>query len=386
MKRSTTNQNSVKLKRVLLVPIIAVVGLFPVSQAFADPLEDQIRQLQTEVNSFQAQAGQLRAEADTLQNALRSLTAEKNAIQAQLDLTQAKLDKLNADITANQQKMTRQQSVLSETISDLAAEGTTSPIELLASSGSIGDFIDRQGYRSSVQLQIESSIKQVKAIKIELAKQKQLVEITLNDQKGQRDQLASKEAEQAQLLAATQGQEAQYRQMASQKSSEIAAKRAAQAAAMRARGGGSGISYGSTSYPWGTNPSRSDMAYNDYCQYYDGRGSAVDDWGYCKWQCVSHVAWKLATDGRGNSGFRGLGHAMYWRYAGTGVVWNDLQPGDVIVEQVGGYGHVMYVEWVSGGQVGISQMNVPYDSGRYSTDTYSMSRLQSGGYDARRFH
>lgn len=129
----------------------------------------------------------------------------------------------------------------------------------------------------------------------------------------------------------------------------------------------------------------STMAYDDYCRYYSG-GSAADPWGYCKRQCVSYVAWKLNTDGRGNSGYSGLGNASGWGYGGYGVSMSSVQPGDVIVWYIGYYGHVMYVEWTDGSQVGISQMNVPYDSGAYSTKTYSMGELQSGAYEARRFH
>jgi surface antigen len=150
---------------------------------------------------------------------------------------------------------------------------------------------------------------------------------------------------------------------------------------MRAAGGGEGIVYGSSSYPW----MNSSMQYDDYCRYYSG-GSAADPWGYCKRQCVSYVAWKLNTDGRGNRGYSGLGNASNWGYGGYGVSMGSVQPGDVIVWYIGYYGHVMYVEWADGGQVGISQMNVPYDSGAYSTKTYSMSELQSGAYEARRFH
>lgn len=384
MKRSTTNQLSKKFSRALIIPVIVAVGLFQFTQVthvFADTYDDQINQLQNDINGYQAEAGRLQAESNTLQNAINALSAQKMAIQGQIDLSQAKLNQLTDEIAKNQIKLEKQQKVLGSTISDLSAESTTSPIELLAGSHSIGDFIDRQEYRSSVQDQIQNAITTVKALKVELATQKKEVEAVILDQQKQHDLLSSKEAEQASLLAQTQGQEAQYQNMVAQKNSQVSALRAQQAAAMRAANASNGTVYGSSSYPW----MDSSMQYDDYCNYYSG-GSAADPWGYCKRQCVSYVAWKLNSDGRGNRGYSGLGNANNWGAGGSYVPVADVQPGDAIIWYIGSYGHVMYVDYVSGDTVGISQMNVPYDSGKYSTSTYSKRTLSNGAYEVRRFH
>lgn len=382
MKRSTTPIFRQKVMRATLVVAAVLVSLsMPTLPVAADTYDDQIAALQNQINGFQSEAARLRGEANTLQNQINVLSAQKSAIQVQVDLNEAKRAQLIEEIEKNQIKLEKQQSVLSSTISDLSVESTTSPIELLAGSNSIGDFIDSQEYRNSVQDQIQIAITTVKELKAKLAAQQKEVEAVLVDQKKQRDLLAQKEAEQASLLAQTQGQEAQYQQMVADSNSKVASLRAAQAAAMRAAGAGEGVVYGSSSYPW----MNSSMQYDDYCRYYSG-GSAADPWGYCKRQCVSYVAWKLNTDGRGNSGYSGLGNANQWGAGGRYVNAYDVQPGDVIIWYVGGYGHVMYVEYVSGDTVGISQMNVPYDSGQYSTTTYSKSRLSGGAFEVRRFH
>lgn len=382
MKRSTTPTFKQKVIRAGLVVAAVLVSLsMPTMPVAADTYDDQIAELQNQISGFQAEAARLRGEANTLQNQINVLSAQKSAIQVQVDLNEAKLAQLNDEIQKNQIKLEKQQAVLSSTISDLSVESTTSPIELLAGSNSIGDFIDSQEYRNSVQDQIQIAIRTVQELKAKLAAQKKEVEGVLVDQKKQRDLLAQKEAEQASLLAQTQGQEAQYQQMVADSSAKVASLRAAQAAAMRAAGAGEGIVYGSSSYPW----MNSSMQYDDYCRYYSG-GSAADPWGYCKRQCVSYVAWKLNTDGRGNYGYSGLGNANQWGAGGRYINAYDTQPGDVIIWYVGGYGHVMYVEYVSGDTVGISQMNVPYDSGQYSTTTYSKGQLSGGAFEVRRFH
>lgn len=235
-QRSTTNQFGVRLSHLLTALVLTVAGLFLLNNTvFAESLSEKISNLQAQIDQHQAEADRLRSEGDSLQNALNLLTAEKNALQAQLDLSQAEYDRLSAQIAENQKKLERQQDVLSETISELSVESSTSPIELLAGSRSIGDFIDRQEYRSSVQEQIEAAIGVVKKLKAELAEQKKAVEVVLAEQKVQRDQLAAKEAEQAALVAATRSQEGAYNAHVEDLQKQKAEAQAALAASFRNR-------------------------------------------------------------------------------------------------------------------------------------------------------
>ena len=339
--------------------------LMPGSYVFADRFDDQINQLQSEVNSYQSEAGRLRAQADTFQNAVNALNAQKMAIQAQLDLSQVKLDQLNADIAANQIKLEKQQNVLSSTISDLSAESTTSPIELLAGSNTIGDFIDRQEYRTSVQDQIQSAIKQVKELKEELASQKTEVEKLLVDQTAQRNDLAAKEAEQASLLAQTQGQEAAYQNMIGSKNSEISNLKAQQAAA-NARFIG----------PAGTGPACGGGYPGQWCNI--PMDTVVDNWGMYNRECVSYTAFKVEASGRHMPYWGGVGNANQWdENAIRAGIPTDSSPraGDVAISNSGYYGHAMYIESVNGnGSINISQYNADW-RGTYSTNTISPGGL-----------
>lgn len=351
-------------KAVLVVAAFVMVLGVP-GIAFADTYDEQIRQIQSEVDSFQAEAARLRAKADTFANAMNALTAQKNAIQAQVNLSQAKHDQLVADIKASEIKLAKQQDVLASTISDLSQETTTSPIELLAGSNSIGDFIDRQEYRSSVQDQIQSSIKEIKALKIKLAKQKKEVERVLADQKAQRDDLAAKEAEKARLLAATRGQEAAYQNIIGEKNDEIASLREAQRAA-NARfigAAGSGPACGG-GYP------------GQWCNI--PMDTAVDNWGMYNRECVSYTAFRVAASGRHMPYWGGVGNANQWddnAYAAGIPTDSNPQAGDVAISNAGFYGHAMYVESVnSNGTINISQYNADL-RGTYSTNTINPGGL-----------
>ncbi len=235
-QNSTTKYFSVRLSRLLVTLFVAVAGIFLLDKTvFAESLSEKISNLQTQIDQSQAEANRLSGEADTLQNALNILSAEKNALQAKLDLSQAEFDRLTIVIAENQQKLERQQKVLTETISELSVESTTSPIELLAGSNSIGDFIDRQEYRTSVQEQIEAAITTVQKLKTQLAQQKAEIEIVLAEQKVQRDQLAAKEAEQSALIASTRSQEAAYQSQVGDLQQQKASAEAALAASFRSR-------------------------------------------------------------------------------------------------------------------------------------------------------
>lgn len=372
MKRSTTNQLSIYTKRAILVAlsaVIAVVGLSQTNSVFADNYDAQIQQLQAEVGAYQDEASRLRQEADTLQNAVSALNAQKQAIQSQVDLSQARVDKLNADIEVNEQKLERQRKTINKTVAKIYANGSTSPIEMIAGSKNIGEYISSQAMRGSVQTQLKTAMDKVKQIKAELTRQKTDVEKVLADQTAQRNTLAQKEAEQAELLAVTRGSESTYQSIISEKNSQISGLRAEQAAAnARFIGGGS--------YAAGTGPACGGGYPAKWCNA--PMDSLVDDWGMYNRECVSYTAFKVAQSGRYMPYWGGIGNANQWDdNAWAQGIPADYSPraGDVAISNAGYYGHAMYVESVNAnGTINISQYNADW-RGTYSTNTISPSGL-----------
>lgn len=361
MNRTTTMfkkyKNCLNKKSISLIAIaIAMVVATPIG-VMADEFDDKIKDLENQVSQFQNEAGRLRAEADTLQNKINSINAQKAAIQAQIDLNQTKYEQLQIDIAANEAKLEKQQEFLGKTLANLYVDSDMSAIQMVASSKSISDYMDKQGYRSAIRNKIQSSIKKVKQIKFELDEQKVAVERVLADQKAQREALAVQEAEQQKLLADTQGQEANYQAMVRDANSQInslRAQQAAQLAATRAHAQRSGASIVAGDPSRGGYPAYLANAPMD---------TIVDDWGMYNRECVSYAAWKVYEKNgyMGHGG--GRGHAYQWpsTYSnvprgnqprvGSVVVWNQYQIG-------GGYGHVAWVEGVnSDGSVYVSQYN-----------------------------
>lgn len=361
---STTSFKQFAMRFTLIVGAFIMLIGTPIS-VYADNFDEQIKTIQRQVDQFNNEASRLRSQGDTLQNALNTLTAQKNVIQAEVNLNQAKYDQLVADITANEKKLDEQQKVMASAISDLAADSGTSPIEVLAGSDNIGDYVDQKEYQSSIRDQLDTSIKQVKQLKAKLVKQKQETEQILNDQKSRRDALAAKEAEQASLVQATRGEEAAYQSMIGQKNSEIEGLRAQQRAANARFIGeaGSGPACGG-GYP------------GKWCNI--PMDTVVDNWGMYNRECVSYTAFRVAASGRHMPYWGGVGNANQWddNARSEGIpVDSSPQAGDVAISNGGYYGHAMYVESVNGdGSISISQYNADW-RGTYSTKTISPSGL-----------
>jgi surface antigen len=353
-----------------------------VQHAMADKWDDQINGLRAQANQYQAQANQFRAQADTLQNKLDQINAQKAALEAQIALNQAKNDKLQADIAANQIKLEKSQSVLGDTLADLYVDDKISSLELIASSKNIGDFVDKQEYRSSVRDSLSKTITEVKKLKQQLEADKKEVEKILAELKSQNDQLAAIQAEQQRLVDQTRGEEAAYQSLVSSAKSQmesISSQQQAYYQSLLRRGGGNSGVVGSFQYSgWSGNQGCSGGY--PYCGAQD---SSVDPWNLYNRECVSYVAWALENRfGKRVEAFHGDGNAMDWPYSAPR--WSGAyrvgspQPGDaVILPAMGGFapiGHAMIVESVSGSSIRVSQYNF-YGTGQYSTMTIQNSGI-----------
>lgn len=390
MKLRTTTPASIsrfaKGAMLMAIALVMVVGTIvyvrdrPVS---ADQYDDKIRSLQADMARYQREADRLNAEATTLANALAQITNEKNAIQAQVNLSQAQYDKLVIQIADTEKKIADNQDALGDTIADLYVGDDISPVEMLASSQNIGEYLDKQEYRNSVKDELSTTIKTVKDLKAQLTDQKVEVEKVLGEQKIARDALAAKESEQASLLARTQNDESKYQGMVKDSEAQIAEARATQAA-IRARlnstGGYTLVDTGSMGgYPW----SAGNCPMWGYLSTGGADGNGGDGYGYGCRQCASYVAWRIAKEtgvyyrwGNAKDFTRNAQNAGY-QYLGM-----NAQPGSIAVMDPAkagqGYGHVAWVEAVSGDTVTISQYNYDYGQGY---GMYSMMTMSKYAFD-----
>lgn len=373
----------------ITVIMAVVTPLSMVSKVQADRYDDQMRSLQSQANQYQSQANTLRAQGDTLQNKLNEITAQKGALETQITINQTKHDKLVQDIATNQKKIEDSQAALGKTLASLYVDDKISALEMLASSENIGDYVDKQEYRSSVRDQLKRTIDTIKKLKKQMETDKADLEKTLTEMNAQREQLAGLQAQQQQLVDQTRGEEAAYQNLVSSARSQmadVASQQRAYYQSLLSRGGGGSGVVGSFQYSgWSGNQGCGAGGY-PYCGAQD---SYADPWGLYNRECVSYVAWALSERyGKYVGNFNGAGNAMDWpssavRYSGATRVYSP-QPGDAVILPASGsfapVGHAMIVESVSGDTMRVSQYNF------YGTGQYSTMNVKNSGVVLLRFH
>jgi peptidoglycan hydrolase CwlO-like protein len=345
------------------------------SRVFADQYDDQIAALRAQMSQYQNQASALDAQADSYQAELDKITAEKNAILAQIDLSQQQYDQLQKQIADTTKQIADNKDALGQVIADMYVDDSISPLEMLASSKNIGDYVDKQEYRESMQSTLSTTIDQINALKKKLETSKKEVEKVLEEQKNQKAQLAAKEAEQQVLVDKTRGDEAAYQKLASDAAAQAesaAAQQRAYYASLQAQNGGSfdGGTVGSFTFAnWSGNMGCGGDGY-PYCGAMD---SYADPWQLYNRECVSYAAWKIdRVYGKAVQPFGGYGMAYQWGQGYAKGAWRvtDPQQGDAVVLPVtpgfAPVGHLMVVESVSGDWVHVSQYNF-FGTGEYST-------------------
>jgi hypothetical protein len=221
-----------------------------------------------------------------------------------------------------------------------------SPLEMLASSNNIGDYVDKQSYRSSVNDQLKQTIETINSLKRQLEQQKIDVERVLADQKNQREALVAKEAEQQRLMDETKGQEQAYQSLSAESQKRKQELQSQQDAEIRrAYGGGNGGRIQPGSLPgyaaW------AGSCYVDTFAYSHGGvdGNGGDPLGYGCNQCVSYTAWKMAqVTGYAPSYW---GNANMWPASAERAkftVTSQPRAKALGVMSAGSYGHIVYIE------------------------------------------
>ena len=370
--RSTTPISDSLASRAALVAMAVLVagsGVFALgSHVFARDYEAEIKAKEQEASKYNSEASRLGEMADNLQSELDKINSQITTIQGQIIDSQKKIDNLNAQIKRNEILIKQRRKAMGQVLADMHVDDQISPLEMLASSNSIGDYIDKQEQRSSLRTSLNGKIREIKALQKKLEENKKLVENTLRDQEAQRNVLSSKQSEKAKLVADTKNDQNAYSALAQKRNSEVAKLREEQAAANR-RALGNGVSIpggipGGGGYPgvWANAP----------------LDAYVDPWGLYTRECVSYVAWKIHSTGRYVPHFGGAGNANQWpsTAARHGISSGSTpKAGAAAVMNIGYYGHVMYVESVNGdGTITVSDYNFAWD-GLYRYYTRSASGL-----------
>lgn len=354
-----------RLTPLIAASVVVVSSVLTPFAARADQFDEQIKAIEQQQAQNQGLSDGLGQQAQGIQGEIDSLRNQIAAIQAQIDINTARQTELTNQIEAAQKKLAEQKDLLSANIRSMYIEGDISPLEMIASSKNLGDFVDKQEYRDRIKENISGTMDEIERLKKQLDTQKQEVTKILEDQKALKGTFDQKNAEAGAKLASVKQDKANFDAQIKGQSQQIAALRAQQRAANSQLGG---LTVAGDPAKGGY-PSRWANAPQD---------SLVDSWGMYNRECVSYTAWKVYQSGRNMPYWGGRGNANQWpgnaRAAGIPVDGNP-RVGDVAISMGGYYGHAMYVEAVSGGRVYVSQYNYAVQ-GEYSEMWVSASGLQ----------
>ncbi|SRR5581483_10486777 len=381
IQRSIRKIRALKQLPVLALALAFLVGSLPVALVHADSVSQMQAQIEA-LNSQNTQSKQslvgLEAQASSYQQQIDLLDSQIASLQSQINDNQAKQSQLQADIQAKQAELDRQKVALGEDLKAMYVSGQMSTMEMLATSKNLSDYVDAATYSNAVQNKIQDTLTQITALKNQLMEQQAQVQALLVTLNSQQKDLSGKQAQQSQLLAMNQDQQASYNAQINSNQSQIAALQQKIIAANLPKGGN--VYYGSA-----CDSSHGDTYPSPLCN--SGQDSIVDQWGLYNRECVSYVAWKEYSNGKYVP--YGLGNAGDWP-SNVPSSWIDPSPreGDAAVRPaIPGYGfweggqwvadvgHVMYIEHVnSDGTLAISQYNASLN-GTYS---YVPNRSASG--------
>lgn len=365
--KQTLSLKNAQPHRTLLVIMAAffAVSFGFTSLAKADTYQAQINSLNAQNSNLQSERQQLQSEAASLEAVINGLQTQINDLTAQINANQARMDALKIEIVQTEAEIVKQRALLGDNIRAMYLEGDISTLEMLASSKDLGDYLDREQYRTSVQDKVKTTLDKITALRKQLEDSRVEIDKTLADQRSIQGQLDAQRAEQARLLALNESERGALNGQIQANSGKIADLRRQQAAANARLFAGRGTINvpDTTGYPWA------------------GVGfpnTSADPWGMYKRQCVSYTAWKVWKSGRHMPYWGGYGNANQWddnaRRAGIQVDGNP-RVGDVAVSNSGYYGHVMYVEAVyDDGTIYVSQYNANW-SGSYSEARVNIGSL-----------
>ena len=131
---------------------------------YARDYNAEIQAKQQEADNYNSEALRLGEMADSLQAELDKINGQISAIQAQISDSQKKINNLNDQIKKNEELIKHNRKAMGRILADLYVDDQISPLEMLASSKNISDYIDKQEQRNSLKTSLNDKIKEIKSL------------------------------------------------------------------------------------------------------------------------------------------------------------------------------------------------------------------------------
>src|SRR6185312_2888217 len=223
---------------------VSFVGFGDTQYSFAQTATTTLTPTPTpDVSGLQQQISDLEGKISNLQGQEKTLTSQIEVMDSQIKLTQLRINsteeqinELTLNIDTATQKVNNIQSslnnltqVLMNRVAATYEVGTIQPMQILLTSGTVGDFLERLNYLKIAQAHDKKLLYDTVQAKNDYQNQKDINEnekkqvLALQDQlKSYTDQLGQEKASEQSLLSQTQGDEATYQKQLAAAQAQLA--------------------------------------------------------------------------------------------------------------------------------------------------------------------
>jgi peptidoglycan hydrolase CwlO-like protein len=192
--------------------------------------------LQQQIKQYEQKIADLQGQETTLSSQITVMNSRIKLTEYQIQATQAQIINITLDIDTASKKITSLQNALNSSITVLLNRivatyevGTIQPLQILLTSGNASDFLQRLNYLKRAQAHDKQLIYDTQQAKVDYSNQKNIFEnkkkqlVSLQAQLQQQTALLDQEKKAEQdLLAQTQGSEANYQQLLASAKAQLA--------------------------------------------------------------------------------------------------------------------------------------------------------------------
>lgn len=218
-------QTGVRFVVILALFLFATTTFAPTSTSAA-PTEEELQQ---QIKEAENMLGQTQTQRKSLQSEVATYDRQIGDIQAQIYNTNALINRTNNQIAETETKITQAEKDLAkardelgEYLSVIYEEGQITTLELIATSNTFSEFVNKSEYLEVIQTKIKGMADEVINQKNTLETNKELLsnkkreaETLLAQQGAQKQEASTQRASKDHLLALTKGNEAEYKKLVS---------------------------------------------------------------------------------------------------------------------------------------------------------------------------
>ncbi|OGD56964.1 hypothetical protein A2V71_03225 [Candidatus Berkelbacteria bacterium RBG_13_40_8] len=193
-----------------LIIVLILPGM--VKASTADDKLQEINELQQQIDANKSLLDKKSNEVDSLENQVAVFDGRIRDSELQISKTQAEIENLQDQIRRKEEELRIQKENLFETMRVMyESGGDQGMIEIIASSNTLSDVINKSQYLESVKTKINETVDSITKLKADLETNKKESEDLLVQQESYKQSLSGQRAAKDQLLSQTRGEESEYK-------------------------------------------------------------------------------------------------------------------------------------------------------------------------------